>query len=176
MKSIRGRQAAFSLVELVIVIVIIGIIAAIAVPRISRGAKGATQSAVRGDVAALRAAIDLYAAEHNGVFPGKNTSTGSPGGVAADMIKQLTLYSDINGATGDYNTIAGRIYGPYLRNGIPPLPVGTNAGEKTVVFTTGTPTGLSEGTGEGWAYNPDTGEIRPNTTATDESGDPYSDY
>ena len=58
------RTRGFSLVELVIVIVIIGIIAAIAVPLISRGAKGASDSAVRGDLAALRAAIDLFAAEH----------------------------------------------------------------------------------------------------------------
>ena len=71
-----NRKSAFSLVELVIVIVIIGIIAAIAVPRISRGAKGATDSALKGDLTALRSAIDLYAAEHGGSFPTVAKSTG----------------------------------------------------------------------------------------------------
>ncbi|HNO77766.1 MAG TPA: prepilin-type N-terminal cleavage/methylation domain-containing protein [Phycisphaerae bacterium] len=171
------KRAGFSLVELVIVIVIIGIVAAIAVPRISRGAKGAVDSAVRGDVAALRAAIDLYAAEHNGVFPGKNKNDGTAGtGAAADMVDQLTKFSDIDGKTGAFNAATGIIYGPYLRNGIPPLPVGANAGSKDVLFGAASPPAVSEGSGEGWVYNQNTGEIRANTTATDESTANYSDY
>jgi hypothetical protein len=35
---------------------------------------------------------------------------------------------------------------------------------------------VSEDTGEGWVYNPDTGQIIANTTATDEAGTEYSDY
>ncbi len=176
--SIHSRKkAGFSLVELVIVIVIIGIVAAIAVPRISRGAKGAIDSAVRGDAAALRAAIDLYAAEHNGVFPGKNKNDGTAGtGVASDMVDQLTKFSDISGKTGAFNAATGIVYGPYLRNGIPPLPVGDNAGSTDVLFGAASPPAVSEGTGEGWVYNQNTGEIRANTAATDEGGDNYSDY
>lgn len=175
---VRANKRGFSLVELVIVIVIIGIVAAIAVPRISRGAKGATESAVRGDLAALRAAIDLYAAEHNGVFPGKNKSAdGTAGGTAADFAPQLTTFSNINGQTGAYNAGTGIIYGPYLRNGIPKLPVGANVGSVAVLFdTTNSPPAVSEGGGEGWVYNPNTGEIKANTTATDESGTAYSTY
>ncbi|NOX59988.1 MAG: prepilin-type N-terminal cleavage/methylation domain-containing protein [Planctomycetes bacterium] len=171
------KATGFSLVELVIVIVIIGIIAAIAVPRISRGAKGAVESAVRGDVAALRAAVDLYAAEHNGVFPGMNTLAGVAGsGAAADFVAQLTTFSDIAGKTGTFNTSTGIIYGPYLRNGLPPLPIGANAGSKDVVFATASPPAVAESGGEGWVYNKTTGEIKANTVATDESGDNYSDY
>ncbi len=168
------RTNAFSLVELVIVVVIIGIIAAIAVPRISRGAKGATESAVRGSLAGLRAAIDLYAAEHNGVFPGKNTNAGLAGGVASDFVDQLTKYSNVDGATGAYNTATGVIYGPYLRNGMPPLPVGPAATKTDLLFVaTSPPTPDNAG---GWVYNPDTGEIRANTDVTDEAGNNYSDY
>ncbi len=171
------KSAGFSLVELVIVIVIIGIIAAIAVPRISRGAKGAVESAVRGDVAALRAAIDLYAAEHNGVFPGKNKNDGTADtGAAADAVDQLTKFSDIKGTTGTFNASTGVIYGPYLRNGLPPLPIGANAGSTDILFGAASPPAVSEGTGEGWVYNQNTGEIRANTTATDEAGNNYSDY
>lgn len=175
----RNRRCAFSLVELVIVIVIIGIIAAIAVPRVSRGAKGANDSAVRGDVAALRSAIDLFAAEHNGVFPGKKKADGTAGGAAADFLAHLTSYSDVNCKTGAYNAGASPpiIYGPYLRAGMPPLPVGANAGSTDVLYdSTNSPPSVVEGGGEGWVYNPDTGEFIANTVATDEQGDAYSGY
>lgn len=171
------KSAGFSLVELVIVIVIIGIIAAIAVPRISRGAKGAVESAVRGDVAALRAAIDLYAAEHNGVFPGKNKNDGTADtGAAVDMVDQLTKFSSIDGTVGAFNASTGIIYGPYLRNGLPPLPIGANAGSTDVLFGSASPPAVSEGSGEGWVYNQSTGEIRANTVAKDEAENNYSDY
>lgn len=172
-RKVRG----FSLVELVIVIVIIGIIAAIAVPRISRGAKGANESAVRGDLASLRAAIDLYAAEHDGIFPGKLKNDGTAGGTASDFVDQLTKFSSSKGVTGAYNASTGIIYGPYLRSGMPPLPVGANAGSTTVLFdATNSPPSVSEGGGEGWVYNPNTGEILPNTSASDEGGTAYTTY
>src|SRR5689334_14471462 len=59
----------FSLIELVIVVVIIGIIAAIAIPRLSRGSAGAADSALSGNLAVLRNAVDLYATEHGGTYP-----------------------------------------------------------------------------------------------------------
>ena len=54
------NQKGFSLIELLIVVVIIGIIAAIAIPRMSRGSAGAANSALSGNLAVLRSAIDLY--------------------------------------------------------------------------------------------------------------------
>ena len=177
MASNRSKRSGFSLVELVIVIVIIGIIAAIAVPRISRGAKGATDSAVRGNMAGLRSAIDLYAAEHGGVYPGKNKNTGASGGLASDFVDQLSKFSDSTGKTGAYDAASGIVYGPYLRNGMPPLPVGASAGSTDVLFdTTNSPPVVNEAGGEGWVYNPSTGEIKANTLATDEGGSNYSDY
>ena len=170
----------FSLVELVIVVVIIGIIAAIAVPRISRGAKGACEGAVNGNLAALRSAIDFYAAEHNGAFPGlhKNDGSEKDDGKEADFIAQLTEYSAVNGKTGapDPAATPPLIYGPYLRNGVPPLSVGVNAGSTEIKFDGNSPPETKEGGGHGWMYNPETGEIIANTTATDESGKPYSEY
>ncbi len=179
MSADRKRTRGFSLVELVIVIVIIGIIAAIAVPRISRGAKGASDSAVRGDLAALRAAIDLFAAEHKGVYPGKVKNTGTGTGLASDFIDHLTKFSDINGKTGDYDASATPpiIYGPYLRNGIPTLPVGSTSGASGILLdSTNSPPEVAESATEGWVFNPSTGEILANTTATDETGTAYSTY
>src|ERR1041385_314186 len=113
MRQRKGTRGGFSLIELVIVVVIIAIIGAIAIPRMSRGAAGAADSALTGDLATIRKAIDLYAAEHGGAFPGQATIT-----------NQLTLFSDQNG-----NTQATKdttyIYGPYIRS-IPTQPLGAN--------------------------------------------------
>lgn len=158
-----SRVRAFSLVELVIVVVIIGVIAAIAVPRISRGARGAGESALRGDLAALRNAIDLYAAEHSGNFP-----------TAGAFEAEVTTYSDDVGGTSTTKTAVFK-FGPYLRS-LPPLPVagagaiiGGKKGDTAVAAT--------DGAGVGWIYTEASGTIVANTgTAADEGTTLYSDY
>ncbi len=166
----NNNTRAFSLVELVIVVVIIGVIAAIAVPRISRGAKGAGESALRGNLAGLRNAIDMYSAEHNGAWPGADGSD-------VTMINQLTGKSTAAGVVG---TTAGvHIYGPYLRRGMPPVPVGPNVGATGVIMTTTAPvaTAIVEATTTaGWVYNYQTGEIVVNTDDTNEASIGYDTY
>jgi len=170
MTEIKSRVRAFSLVELVIVVVIIGVIAAIAVPRISRGAKGAGESALRGSLASLRNSVDMYAAEHSGAWPGAD-------GAAATLLDQLTKKTNAAGAVG---TTAGvHVFGPYLRGGFPPAPVGPNLGENGVIMTTTTPiTGAVDEaqTTMGWVYNYQTGEIIVNTDDTDEKTRAYNTY
>lgn len=166
MANVIKRKSAFSLVELVIVVVIIGVIAAIAVPRISRGAKGAGDSSLRGSLAGLRNAIDMYAAEHGGTFPSGLTQT--------DVIDKLIKKTDAAGTVG--TTAGTHIFGPYLRGGIPALPVCANKGDANLKLVAGAPSG---GTGtEGWVYSTDLGEIIPNCGATekDESGVLYTAY
>lgn len=146
----------FSLIELVIVVVIIGIIGAIAIPRLSRGAEGAADSALTGNLAVLRNAIDLYQTEHGGTFP----TTG-------DIVNQLTQYTDDAGATSATKTGAF-IYGPYLR-AVPPLPVGTKKGSVGIA--------AADAAGIGWIYDAATGSIRANTTTeADAKGKLYSAY
>jgi len=149
---------------LVIVVVIIGILAAIAIPRISRATSGATDSALSGDVAVLRNALDLFSTEHGGTFP-----------AVATIDAQLTQYTDASGspsATKD----ATHIYGPYLRK-TPPLPMGPTGYKGSTTYvdgSSGTP-GTSPGA---WFYNPSTGTISANLDATqvDASGKAYSSY
>src|SRR5947208_10544278 len=105
------RSKGFSLIELVIVVVIIGIIAAIAIPRLSRGASGAADSALSGNLAVLRNAVDLYATEHGGTYP-----------ALATFDTQLTQFTDTSGGTATTKD-STHIYGPYLRK-VPTLPVG----------------------------------------------------
>ena len=147
----------FSLLEVVIVVAIIAILAAIGIPRMSRGAKGASDAALTGDLATLRNAIDLYAAEHGGAFP---TTT--------DVNTQLTQYTNISGAVNATKT-ATHIYGPYMRS-IPPLPVGGKKGNSTIAD--------ANGAGVGWIYNSSDGTIKSNTTDSekDEADKQYNQY
>jgi len=177
----RFRIRAFSLVELVVVVVIIGIISAIAVVRVSQGARAANDSALKASLAAIRSAIDHYASEHQGAFPGLHRADGSQeyDGLAYAFEAQLIRHTAITGKTGKYNPSATPpiIYGPYLQRGIPPQPVGPNAGDIRVkIDKTGSPPPVSEDTGKGWVYNPETGEIIANTNDLDSSGRAYSAY
>jgi prepilin-type N-terminal cleavage/methylation domain-containing protein len=151
------KARAFSLVELVIVVVILGIIAAIAIPRMSRGAQGAVESRLRSDLAVLRAAINLYAAEHNATFP----TTGN-------FVAQLTTYTDIDGNTSATRT-GNYIYGPYIE-AIPTLSVGSNKGKSGVAAATGATIG--------WIYLQTPGTINANLPVgeLDSSGVPYASY
>jgi len=141
----RTRRQAFTLVELVIVLVIIGVVAAIAVPRLSRGATNASATAVTADLVMLRKAIELYRAEHEGIFPTVN-----------DFVDQMTMFSNVGGnsfsATPDIPNGIG--YGPYLK-AMPPLPVGVRKGSTGVA--------AADGPGIGWIYTEATGKIRANT-------------
>ncbi|MBC7835916.1 MAG: prepilin-type N-terminal cleavage/methylation domain-containing protein [Phycisphaerales bacterium] len=143
----RTRIRAFSLVELVIVVVIIGIIGAIAIPRLSRGSANASENALRGDLAVLRRAIELYAAEHDNTFP-----------TDANIVTQLTLFSDIAGNTNAAKSSVF-MFGPYIKE-MPKLPVGAAKGNAGVATTAGA--------GVGWIYTG--GNLSANTTALEVDG------
>ena len=161
MNPSKSRRA-FSLVELVIVIVIIGVIAAIAVPRISRGAKGASDAAMIANLATMRASLDLYSAEHAGLYPGATT-----------FEAQMTTFSNEAGATvGALDST--HIFGPYLK-AVPGLPIagtGTTGGAKG-------DNGVAAGDalGVGWLYTAATGVIVANTgSSKDDANKAYNTY
>ena len=159
----RASRSAFSLVELVVVIVIIGIIAAMAIPRLSRGTAGASDSALAGNLAIIRNAINHYAAEHNEVFP-----------TQADFEDQLTMFTSLTGGTATSRSAANP-FGPYL-TAIPPCPVGDQTDPTAVAFdAVNSPPSVTADTG-GWIYNPNTGEFLANTNATDQNGRAYNTY
>jgi len=151
------KRDGFSLLEVVIVVAIIAILAAIGIPRMSRGSKGATESALSGNLAVLRNAIDLYAAEHAGTFP-----------TEANINTQLAQYTDVSGGVSETKTTT-HIYGPYVRS-IPPLPVGAKKGGAVIAAV--------DGNDVGWIYDDADGTVKANTTDTelDEAEKKYNEY
>lgn len=167
-------KRAFSLVELIVVVVIIGILAAIAIPRFSRGAAGAGDSSVRGNLAVLRNAIELYYYEH-GEYAGENGDGTNAAGSEGALVSQLTKYSDDAGNVSDTKSATYR-YGPYLRTGIPPCPVSPRMGKTGVAMVTTVPAYASAAADAGWVYNYETGDICVNSDAADQDGVVYDTY
>ena len=151
------HNRAFSLLELVIVVAIIAILAAIGIPRLSRGTRGASDAALTANLALLRNAIDVYAAEHSSVYP-----------TVGNIGNQLTQYTN-EGGEAQAAKDTTHFYGPYMRS-IPPLPVGAKKGSTDIA--------AADANGVGWIYTEGTGAIKANTTASekDDADKLYSDY
>jgi len=154
----HNKARGFSLLEVVIVVAILAILAAIGIPRMSRGSRGAGDSALRSNLALLRNSVDLFTAEHNGLFPAVATFT-----------NQLTTFTDEFGATSTTKTTT-HVFGPYIRR-IPILTVGAKKGKNGVSVD-------GAGADDGWVYDPNSGAVTPNTTATelDDAGVRYDTY
>ena len=167
---------AFSLVELILVVVIIGVIAAIAIPRVADSAGRSREGALVSSLTAMRNAIDRYAAEHQGAFPGLLPDGASGAAKSPEaFVTQLTKYSDSTGRIADSRDATYR-FGPYLRL-IPPVPVGPHLGNEEVVIDDTNSPPLVTGSSEGWVYNPVTGEIIANTDAANLAGTrAYDEY
>ncbi len=190
---IRPIQAGFTLVELLIVVIIIAILAAIVVPQFSTATVDAQEATLDANLAAMRSAIELYRAQHNGAYPGANLSSGGPtcatggtlgggtAGSAAAFTDQLLTYSAASGATCTIGDTTNYRFGPYFRKGIPsdisPTPsaiVAPQTGGAPLVSGTGsTATCSTCGTAGGWNYNFTTGQIVMNNTNKDSKGNPY---
>lgn len=134
-------RAAFTLIELVIVIVIIGIIAAIAVPRMGNAAQNSRVSTAVSNLQALRKAVDLFTAEHEGRTPNydeTNTRTDDPDSIAV----RLTKGPGNDGVTG----------GPYLAQ----IPFNPFAQSNTIVMSKN----FDRASGAGaWSYDFMTDEL-----------------
>ncbi len=167
MSSHRSHRVyGFSLVELVVVIVIMGILAAIAIPRLNRGARRAGASALKADLASLRRAVELYAAEHEGKYP--------------TQMSQMMAWSDRTGLLVATAKDVGQkiVFGPYLQE-MPALPVGSRKGATGVYETVNIGDVPPQGTAsKGWWFNSATGDVRANLPDSDldEDGVQYNTY
>ncbi len=170
----RSRKA-FTLIELVAVVLILGILAAIAAPKVFRGSDDAGEAALRQNLAVIRDAIELYALEHGGRFPGSTSDGTNPAGTEAAFKNQLLMYTDANGNVSPTRD-AAHPYGPYLRKTFPPAPVGPKKGSNDVaVVGDGQP--LSGDNTTAWKYDYTTGEFILNSNAVSSDGTTtYDDF
>ncbi|HZW10855.1 MAG TPA: prepilin-type N-terminal cleavage/methylation domain-containing protein [Phycisphaerales bacterium] len=75
----RGRNRAFTLVEILIVVVILGILAAIVVPQFTNAANDARSGNIVTQLQTLNNQIELYAARNNGAYPAFDNTDGQNG-------------------------------------------------------------------------------------------------
>jgi prepilin-type N-terminal cleavage/methylation domain-containing protein len=152
--AIRNTRYAFTLVEILIVVAILGILAAVTLPTVKDYIQQARESAAKDTLRTLRNAIELYAAQHNGVPPGY---PGDKTNLPPSEVKFYTalVYS---------HYILKRPENPF--NNLNTINVILNAQPMPTA-----PTGQY-----GWIYKPSTKDFRIDWPGTDSKGIPYYDY
>ena len=185
MKAVIKRiQAGFTLVELLIVVIILAVLAAIIVPQFSSATIDAKEAALDANLARMRSAIELFQAQHAGIYPGSVATSGGTcpaGGTAGTgtansaqaFLDHMLMYSDATGKTCSVGDTTFK-YGPYVRKGIPHDSI-TGKGSVAadiVVTSTGAPIVPSATTG-GWAFDVKSGQLVMNSNTNDSRGKPY---
>ena len=138
--------------------------------RIQNHATLAKESAAKDNLRILRNAIEIYAAQHNGVPPGYQNGDTSANPSQWVFILQLTKASNVSGAIADPGT-AGYDYGPYISK----PPANPFNGMKTLKMLEAGED-FTAGGSYGWLYKPTTRDIRLNWPGTDTKGVNYIDY
>jgi len=168
-RKARFNNKGFTLIEILIVVMVLGILAMVIVPQITVSTQDAKESTLQTDLTALRNAIELYAVQHDGKYPGEvdeadGTTVFADAAIPTDsdeaLIAQLTQFSNVGGKTSATKD-AAYPFGPYLKGGVfPSNPFGGSsavvcAASADVTITTTTAAG-------GWIYYPKTGKILAN--------------
>jgi general secretion pathway protein G len=129
----RNVNRGFTLVEILIVVVILGILAVVVIPQFVGASESANASSLSQNLQLIRGQLELYQAQHNGIYPDLVTN-------GWDQLKEST---DSSGNT------TGNSFGPYLRN--EPRNSFTNS---SIVIAAG-PGAITDG----WIYDMATGSI-----------------
>lgn len=137
----RTMRTAFTLIEILIVVVIMAILAATIIPQFTGSTADAQVSTTQFNLNTLRAQIELFKAQHNGVAPAVGLNADGVNVIA----ELLTTTTDLNGET----------VGPYLVK----MPVQNISTPPSAEVATG---GTGPAGNSGWWYNATTGEIRIN--------------
>lgn len=137
------HRRAFTLAELVVVVLIMGILAAVAAPKLLSTSKSATDNGLKQTLGVVRNAIEMFAADNSGTFPG---SAGTQ--------------------TGFYNDVS-----PYLRTGAPfPSSLVGAKNNQIRIQTSGQPLTADSSPTTGWAYDNVSGQFIANSSALSSDG------
>lgn len=75
LRTRKLRRRGFTLVELVVVILILGILSATAIPKMFNKFSDARDNSAKQSLAIVRNAIEMYAANNEGAYPGTDSAT-----------------------------------------------------------------------------------------------------
>lgn len=173
MNQVRGKNSAFTLIEILIVVTILGILAAVVFPEYQSHAQQAKESTAKNNLRMLRQAIELYATQHRGIAPGYiNGDIEGTLFIFAFKAQLVTMATNEQGQCQQYRTV-DYPYGPYLSD----LPKNPFNNEITITFLSNTDEFPTEASGDtGWIYKAFTKTIRLNWPGTDSKGVNYYDY
>jgi general secretion pathway protein G len=146
MYSIARSHRGYSLLEIVIVVMIVGLIATIAAPKLLGTSQQAVENGLRHSLSVIRAAIDSYSAENNGLLPGAN---------------------------GDESTFKANLAN-YLRGeDFPSCPIGAAKNNKVHMVSGAGAVISALGDTEmySWVYNYETGDFHANSDTLSVDGD-----
>jgi len=169
-------RRAFTLVEIVVVVLILGIIATIAVPRVMRATVDDGETALKQDLATIRSAIERYASDHRGTFPGAEADgAGHKPGSELAFKNQLLHFSNQAGEVSKEKDPAFP-FGPYLRGEFPRATAGPRADSDTVKMETAGHLLSGKDGSTAWRYDTATGEFILNSTARSADGTSLDAY
>ncbi len=135
-----SRNSGFTLIELVIIIVVLGILAAIAIPKYKDITSDAREAACRNALGSLRSGVTIW-------YANTAVKTGMATWPPIDSLQTV---------------------GAVMAQSLPANPYCTKTAAPDSIVT-GVTKGTVVGARGGWAYNPTTGEIWPNTTTAGEN-------
>jgi prepilin-type N-terminal cleavage/methylation domain-containing protein len=99
----KTATSGFTLIELMIVVAIIGILAAIAIPKFASLIRQSGEGASKGNLGALRSALNIYYGNLNGLYPQTLATLTTNGAFmgAIPVAKAPNYHTDSSGETDD---------------------------------------------------------------------------
>jgi prepilin-type N-terminal cleavage/methylation domain-containing protein len=163
---------AFTLVEILIVVVLLGVLAAIVIPAVANCTTSARESTLAANLNLLRRFVLVYTSQHKEVAPGYANGNTAAAPTDAAFRSQALLSSNSQGQTAPRGT-SGFTWGPYLSK----MPVNPFNGLDTVeMLGAGAAFPDAADGSHGWICQPQSGEVRPDSTGNDLFGKAYYDY